>query len=210
LGHTVTFVTHGSPPDANQIAAWLTAQGEPMEQEEGRLSLRALPLELLVPVSGPVQARIALETDTPLARLVPLLFRLSLELGADVVLAGKGSVTRASMWLQLADAQDRLRIAAALDRAEDRGRGDEVSRALWAVLAASGDGRELVWDRRLQRIVELREVGAPGGIPVDEAVWHSADVEPGDVVHAPVGGYLHTVAWRWLAAAYPGLCEGIP
>ena len=167
-----------------------------------------LPVRLVVsPDDASMQAQIEVTANAPLVRLVDLMFSLSIKAGADVRLAGEGAVTRAELWMRLTDEQDRIRIAEALRRASERGSAEEVLNRLWAVLAMLAPGRDIRWDAAHERIVELREVGEPGGISLEEAAWHQSDASMGDVIPVPVRGYLHMLAWRWFSEAYPGLAE---
>lgn len=148
---------------------------------------------------------IDLTTTTPLVRLVDTVFHLANRCGADVHLAGSGVVNRSSLWVVLAEEQDRLRIAAALERAREHGNADEVHKRLWAVLQSLRPGTDCRWDATLQRVVELVDVGEQ--ISVDEARFHEADAKTGDVVQLPVEGMIHVLVWRWISEAWPGLCE---
>jgi hypothetical protein len=207
LAFTVSFPTSGPLPEVGDLASWLTEQGEPFEQDGPEtITLRGLPVRI-VHEGDAIRAQLGLTPAVPLTRLVRLLFDLSVRVGADVRLAGVGEVTRASLWLRLADEQDRLRLADALAQAASSSHRDEIFHELWSILASLGQGRDLRWDAAAQRIVELKEVGAPDGISVDEAAWHADRPVPGDQVPVPVGGQLHLVAWRWLAEAWPNLME---
>ena len=140
-----------------------------------------------------------------LTRMVDVLFDVSVRAGADVSLAGTGEVTRAGLWMRLADEQDRQRIAESLFRAKEHGSGDEVHKRLWAVLAALRKGHDDRWDASSQRIVELVEVGQ--GVSVEEAAWHTENAAVGDEISIPVESHLHILVWRWLSEAYPGIAE---
>jgi hypothetical protein len=209
LAFTITFPTIGPRPTPTDVAEWLTEQGEAFDAENpGTFALRALPVHVVLGTDdGPMQAWIDVEVETPLVRLVDLVFALSIRAGADVKLAGAGEMTRARLWVRLADEQDRLRIARAISRSEEHGNREDVLQRLWAVLAVLHPGHDLRWDAQQQRIVEMLEVGGPAGISVDEARWLEEDAVTGDVVPRPVEGYLHVVAWRWLSDAWPGLAE---
>jgi hypothetical protein len=191
------------------VAVWLTDQGEPFDTEASHtFALGALPLRLVMsPDQDAMQAWIEVTADAPLVRMVELLFALSVRAGADVRLAGAGEVTRASLWLRLADEQDRVRLAEAFRRAEDRGNREDALQRLWPILAAFSPGRDLRWDAAKERIVEMVEVGGPCGISIAEASWIVETPKPGDVVPQPVEGHFHILAWRWLSDAHPGLAE---
>ncbi|MBT3218160.1 MAG: hypothetical protein HN348_03645 [Proteobacteria bacterium] len=210
MAFTVTFPTAGQPPVSARVAEWLTERGEPFEQEGPQiLSLRALPVRLLVgDESGPLRAHLEVTPNARLTRVIELLFALSFLAGADVKLVGTGAVTRAELWMRLADEQDRQRVANAIERAGEHGNQDNVINRLWRVIASLRPDRDDRWDLQRKRIVEFREIGEPGGITVEEAAWHTDEPESGEVVALPVEGeYLHTLAWRWLSEAYPGLAE---
>lgn len=199
----VTLHTAGAVPDRDALDRWLTEQGEPYEREGYRMVLRALPVSLEVTDDNVLQAIIDVETDTPLVRMVDLLFDLSVVAGADVQVDGC-MVRRAGLWTLLADMQDRKRIASALDQADERGIRDEVVRRLWATLNALHPRGDLRWSVEARSVVELREVGAPGGLTVEEAARHG-EHELGDLVPVPVRETLHILLWRWLSEAYPSL-----
>ena len=181
---------------------WLTAQGEPFEQDGDALLLRALPVRLVLR-GGAIHGQLEMTPASPLGRLIQLLFRLSVRIGSDVRLVGYGEVNRAMLWLRLADEQDRLRLLDAIRIAEERGKRETVLRGLWAVLAAVAPERDVRWDVQQGSIVEVYEVGET--ISLDEAQWLSEDVTEGDLLPAPVQDTLHIVAWRWLSQNYPGL-----
>jgi hypothetical protein len=203
LAFTVTFPTNRALPAPAEIAGWLTEQGEPYDAEGPAFALTALPVRIVV--GDGLQAWVEVTADAALARLVDLLFALSVHAGADVRLAGVGPVSRASLWMRLADEQDRVRIGAALAEAEVHGNATEVGQRLWAIVSAIGPGRDLRWDVAKARIVEIVEVGA--GISEAEAGFLVEGARSGDVVARPVDGYVHILAWRWLSEAYPGLTE---
>lgn len=208
MAFTLTFPTTGSHPSPADVAGWLSEQGEPFEPEgSGTFALKALPMRLVTAEGGAMQAWVEVTSRAPLVRMIDLLFNLSVRAGSDVRLAGTGEMTRARLWMRLADEQDRVRIGESLDRADDRGNRDEVLTKLWAVLAVIQPGRDLRWDAGQRRIVELVEVGAPDGISVEEASWLVEGAAAGDVVPKPIEGCLHILAWRWLSEAYPGLAE---
>jgi hypothetical protein len=207
VAFTITFPTTGPSPALDAIAQWLVAAGEPFDEEgTGTLALRAVPVRLVLR-KGELQAWVDMTPDAPLARMVDLLFAVSMEAGTDVRLVGTGDVSRPQLWVRLADEQDRSRIARALERAEVHGNVAEVLSQLWAVLAEVGRGRDLRWDSAARRVVELVEVGVPGGLPTEEAHWLAEDAHTGDLVARPVDGALHLLLWRWLSEAYPGLAE---
>lgn len=206
MAFTISFRRQSPPPALDEIAAWLTEQGEPFEADgEDVLALRALPVRLVV--DEHIRAQVDLSPATPLTRLVRVIFDLSVTLGADVKLVGAGALTRPLLWLRFADEQDRQRIAAALTNADDTHAHDDVRQGFWQLLGALGNGRDLRWDAAREAVVEMLEVGAPDGIPLEQAAWHDADASPGDVVSVPVTGDLHVVAWRWLSEAWPSLLQ---
>lgn len=205
MAYTVTFPSAGPCPDPDDVADWLTEQGEPFDREGPHtLQLRALPVRMVVvPEEQGFQAHIEVTRRVPLHRMVDLLFNLSVRAGADVRLAGAGEQSRASLWLRLADEQDRRRLARAIALADEQGKKEEVVRGLWAVLGAAAPRKDVRWDASRERVVELKEVGA--GITVEEAAWHLEDPQPGDVVGVRVTRPLHLVGYRWLSEAHPGL-----
>ena len=207
MAFTVTFPVSGDPPQSEAVHSWLTEQGEPFEADNPRCAaLRALPVRILIEADAPMRAQIEVTETVPLDRLINLLFELSVNCGSDVRLAGVGAVTRADLWLRLADEQDRVRMGHALGRATERG-NTEVFKRLWAVLSSISTGRDLRWDARAARIVRLEEVGVPGGISAEEASFLADSPAVGDLVAVPVEGNLHILAWRWLSEAHPGLAE---
>jgi hypothetical protein len=172
--------------------------------------LRALPVRFVAAVDAEtLQAHLGVTATVPLSRVVHLVFGISVEAGADVRLAGEGEVTRSGLWMRLADDQDRIRIAETLERAQDHGNADEVLTRFWALVSGIRVNRDDRWDRASQRIVEMCEVGVPGGIVLDHAQWHAENPAVGDVIPVPVdnAAFIHTLAWRWLSEAYPGLAE---
>ena len=209
MAFTVTLHTAGPLPPAESLAEWLTQQGEPFEPEgPHHLGLRALPVRLVVEEEeGAIRAQIDINTTVPLMRLIDLLFDLSVVAGADVRLAGSGAVNRPALWMHLADEQDRQRIAMALAHASEHGNQEEVTRRLWAVLSVLQPGHDIRWSIERGCVVEMVEVGANGGISIEDATWHSPNAKLGDVIAIKLPGYFHSLAWRWLSEAYPALCE---
>ncbi len=213
MAFTVTFRTAGAaPPTSAELAAWLTERGEPFLQEgPDTFVLRALPMRLIGPRpgaeggAGKVVAHLDPTPVSQLIRLVDTVFHLAMRCGADVHLAGTGVVHRSSLWVVLAEEQDRQRIASALERAREHGNADEVHKRLWAVLQSLRPGTDCRWDATLERVVELVDVGEQ--ISVDDARFHDLDAKTGDVVQVPVDGMIHVLVWRWLSEAWPGLCE---
>lgn len=189
--------------DLADVARWLTDVAEPFDDDVGALQLRAVPVRLERDDDALI-ARVELSATTRLARTVDLLFALALHVGADVA-AEEGLVNRAELWLAWSDEQDRLRVTCALDRADAHGKHRAVSQGLWSLLGAAFPGRDVRWDAKGARVVQLLEVGDATGVTVEAARSFAADPQPGDVVAAPVGGYPHTIAWRWLSEAFPGL-----
>jgi hypothetical protein len=143
------WVTDAQP---DGLQAWLVGQGEPFELEGHELRLRALPVQLTANGDA-LLATVDLSAQVRLPRLVGLLFELALWLGTDLQLDGR-PIDRATAWLRLADDQDRMRIAQAIDRAGPR--TDEVLAGLWLVLRALGRHHDLRWDPRSRAIVEIR------------------------------------------------------
>lgn len=209
MAFTVTFPTSGPLPDPEQVAEWLRERGEPFGcPQPSCLQLRALELRVdIAPDHDSMKVILDVSSTMNLTRVVDLVFELSILAGADVRLTGVGEVTRGALWMRLADEQDRLRIAESLYRAEIHGNREEVLQRLWQVVAAIRAGHDDRWDVKRERIVELKEVGAPDGISLADAAWHTDNPEPGDVIAVGVEGSVHTLAWRWLSEAYPGLAE---
>jgi len=208
LAYTLTFLTK-QVPEADVVAEWLTQQGEPFERAGPQaLNLRALPIRFLVnPADDSMIGQIDVNPTVPLSRLVNLVFKLSMVAGADVKLAGHGEVTRADLWIRLADEQDRLRIVEAVTKAEQHGKREELLSRLWTILHSFFPERDVRWELGRGMVVEMLEVDDPAGISLDEARWHDAEATSGDVLPMPVQGYVHILAWRWLSAAYPALAE---
>ncbi|MCB9664571.1 MAG: hypothetical protein H6732_10705 [Alphaproteobacteria bacterium] len=207
MAYTVSFPTTSPLPGPEDLASWCTEQGEAFDHDgPDVLSLRGLPVRLLH-TGEAIRAQVDVTPSTALSRLTRVLFDLSVRLGADVRLVGVGEVNRPALWLRLADEQDRQRIAGALERASSHSAPDEVYQGLWGVLGALGGGRDLRWEATREQIVEMKEVGAPEGISVEEAAWHDDQAEPGDTIALPVSGDLHIVAWRWLQEAWPNLAD---
>ena len=207
MAFTVIIHTTGDVPSADAFAEWLTQQGEPFEYEGPQnLGLRGLPVRLVVEQGRPIiQAQIDVDPDVPIMRLVDLLFDLSVVAGADVRLAGTGTINRPELWMRLADDQDRQRIARALDKAADHGNHEEVIRRLWAILNVLSPEKDIRWSAEQGCIVEMREIGAEGGISVEEAKWHEPEASIGELIAIKLPGFLHSLAWRWLSEAYPAL-----
>jgi len=207
VAFTVIIHTTGTLPSADAFAEWLTHQGEPFEYEGPQhLGLRGLPVRMIVEDgSHEIQAQIDVDPNVPIMRLVDLLFDLSVVAGADVRLAGIGSISRPELWMRLADDQDRQRIARALDKASEHGNHEEVIRRLWAILNVLSPNKDVRWSAEQNCIVEMREIGAEGGISVEEARWHIPDASIGDLIATKLPGFLHSLAWRWLSEAYPAL-----
>lgn len=193
---TLTFPSRGEQPSPDELTGWLTDHGEPFEADPPRIVLRALPVALMPGPFG-IEATVNPGVDTPLTRLVGLMSDLSVRVGGDVHLVGRGSLTRHELWLHLADDQDRKRIAAALARAGDR--QDEVARGLWSLLGASGRGEQLRWDLGREAIVAIHE------LPDDEPTQPEGEALPTEAITPGSGLYL--LAWRWLSDAWPRLVE---
>lgn len=208
MGFTVTFPTSGAVPDPEVVSGWLRERGEPFDATGQALALKAVGVRVeIAPDLGSMKAHVDVSSTIDLSRAVDLIFDLSILAGADVRLTGVGEVTRGALWLRLADEQDRCRILEALERAEIQGKREEILKRLWQVIAALRPGHDDRWDTAAGRVVELREVGSPDGISVADACWHVDEPEIGDVIPVPVSGSAHTLAWRWLAEAYPGLAD---
>lgn len=209
MAFTLTFPSGSAVPSPDEVAEWLTSRGEPFEQTGPTdVVLKALPVRLLVdPEDDSLVAHLEVTPEAPLSRLVNLLFGLSIAARADVRLAGHGDVTRADLWLHLADEQDRLRIAKAIGRAAEHGNREKILTSLWTILSSASPGRDVRWDISREHVVEILEVDVPGGIPLEEAQWHDAEIQAGDTLPVPVEGHLHILAWRWLSAAYPALAD---
>jgi hypothetical protein len=205
VAFTLTFKTSDPPPPVATLCEWLTERGEPSAVEgEDTVALRALPMRFVTGSGqGSLRAQLDLVPQLALTRVVDTVFEVSNRIGADVHLAGRGEVSRPELWMLLADAQDRLRIAAALKVAREHGDADEVHKRLWALIASLRPGRDDRWDAVAERVVELVEVGP--GIALDQARWHKADAAEGDLVPVPVEGFVHCLVWRWLSEAYPRL-----
>lgn len=209
MAFTVSFPTEGPPPHPTDVSGWLIEQGEPFEREGlHALRCKAVPLRLVCdPESTTMKGHIELEAHSRLTRLVDLLFHLSKRAGADVRLPGVGPVTRAQLWLALAEDQARLKVAAAVLLSQERSNAHEIHQRLWGLIGALRPGRDLRWDARRQAIVEVLEVGAPDGISAEDAAWHAESPQVGDAVAVPVAGHVHLLAWTWLREAYPGLTD---
>lgn len=205
MAFTVTFPTAAAGCTAATLAGWLAEQTEPHSVESPELVvLRALPGRFLLP-DGSVQAQLDITAHAPLSRIVELLFHVSAHLGADVHLAGVGVVNRATLWVRLADEQDRIRIAEALHHARQHHSRDEVHNRLWALVSALHAGRDCRWDAATARVVDMLEVGE--GISLEHAQFLVEGAAPGDLVPVPVSEPVHILLWRWLSEAWPGLAE---
>ena len=207
MAYTLTFPTSADLLTLEEISEWLMRRGEPFEcPNSGCVQLRAVDVRVELDASkNRMRAHLEVSSTLNLTRVVDLVFELSILAGADVRLAGHGEVSRGALWLQLADEQDRLRITESLQRAEVHGRREEVGQRLWQVVAAIRRGHDDRWDTRTNRIVELKEVGDE--ISLADASWHADDPQIGDVIPVGVEGSAHSIAWRWLSEAYPGLAE---
>lgn len=196
MAFTVTFRSSTLPPPVPTLAEWLTERGEPFAAEgEDTLVLLAVPVRFTSSPHHPaLQAQIDVVANLALTRLVDTLHDVSLRVGADLSLAGRGTVSRAQLWMVLADEQDRVRVAEALKRAREHGDADEVHKRLWAQIASLRPGHDDRWDTAAERVVELRE-----------GVEQARGDDGGDLVYVPVDGFVHCLVWRWLAEAYPRL-----
>lgn len=207
MAFTVTFPSTSPPPPVDELGEWLTDWGEPYSPDgEDSLALRALPIRFVAsPANASLKAQLDITARTSVTRMVDVLFEVSVQAQADVVLAGVGAVNRPALWMHLSDEQDRVRIAEALARAREHGSHDEVHKRLWSVIAVQRPGHDDRWDAQQERIVELVEVGS--GITLEQAAWHAESPAVGDVIPVPVHGSLHVLVWRWLSEAYPGIAE---
>ncbi|MEO0600777.1 MAG: hypothetical protein AAF211_05035 [Myxococcota bacterium] len=207
MAFTVTFPSTSPPPPVEELGAWLTDRGEPFAPDgEDCLALRALPIRFVAsPDNATLKAQLDVTSRSSVARMVDVLFEVSVNAQADVVLAGVGEVNRSMLWMHLSDEQDRVRIAGALTRAREHGQHDEIHKRLWSVIAVQRPGHDDRWDAQQERIVELVEVG--DGITLEQAAWHAEAPREGDVIPVPVHGSLHILVWRWLSEAYPGIAE---
>jgi len=206
MAFTVTFPTNRPLCTVDELSDWLTDRGEPFAADDEGTTLRAFPMRFVAAADqASLQCRIEVTEGMPVQRMVDVVFDVSVRAGADVHLVGDGQLSRAALWMRLADEQDRVRMASALQRAESSSNRDEILRRLWGVLAAARFGHDDRWDAQRERVVELLEVGE--GISLEDAAWHAEEPEPGDVVSVPVKGMLHCLAWRWLSEAYPGIAE---
>ncbi len=207
MAFTVTFPSTSPPTPVGTLGEWLTDRGEPfLPDGEDCLALRALPIRFVAsPGNATLKAQLEVQARSPVTRMVDVLFEVSVNAHADVVLAGVGEVSRSTLWMHLADEQDRVRLAEALMRAREHGQHDEIHKRLWSVIAVQRPGHDDRWDAQQERIVELVEVGA--GITLEQAAWHAETPAEGDVIPVPVHGALHILTWRWLSEAYPGIAE---
>lgn len=206
MAFTVTFPTARPLCAVDELAEWLTDRGEPFQADPQGITLRALPMRFVVGAEQEsLQCQIDVTSSMPVTRMIDVIFDVSVRAGADVHLAGAGQLSRAFLWMRMADEQDRVRLAESLLRAESSSNRDEIVRRLWGVLAAARIGHDDRWDATQERVVELVEVGE--SISVEEAAWHADAPAVGDVVAVPVKGMLHCLAWRWLSEAYPGIAE---
>ena len=207
MAFSLTFPSSDPVPHTQDLATWLTEQGEAFEREGPHtLRLKAVPVRVVTdPQAASMQAQLEMTVDAPLSRIVDLFFNLSMRAGADVRLAGEGAVSRPQLWLSLAEDQSRHRLARSLERSMERSNAHEIHTRLWAVVGALRPGRDARWDAKRETIVEVLEVGAPEGISLEEASWHAESPQVGDMVGVPVKGHLHMVAWAWLQEAFPGL-----
>ncbi len=205
MSFELRFKTVAEGMDLDALTAWLLERGEPAVPIEQSLGLKALPV-VFEHRGSALCAVLDITGACPLTRLVDMLFDLSMEVGADIELSGRGDVSRSRLWLVLADEQDRVRLADALERSREHSNCMEVLRRLLSVVNSLRPGRDDRWDAARSCIVEFVEVGAEG-LSLSEARRHQADAEVGDEVGVPVEGHLHTLAWRWFSASYPGLAE---
>jgi hypothetical protein len=197
---TITLLTAGELPSPEAVQRWLTEQGEPFELHDEAIALRALPLRIRPVDHRHLEVVLASRIDTAVTRAVDLVFDLSVLAGADVEVDGE-SRTRATLWLRLADEQDRLRIAEALDTAAERGVADEVLRRLWAVLNALYPTVDARWNANQRALVALDERDNP-------VLLHAeADDEVAALVPRRLPGTPHLLVWRWLSEAWPSLVE---
>ncbi|MFK7928494.1 MAG: hypothetical protein AB8H79_09905 [Myxococcota bacterium] len=182
----VTLYTTGPVPSVHALEGWLTEQGEPFTRDGDTLALRALPVRLEPGADTHLTLNLDVAVDTPLVRLVDLVFDLSVVAGTDVLVDGH-TLSRAKLWLRLANHRSRLQIQEALAAADERGSLDEVLRRLWAVLDALDSDRDVRWSAEEGSIVQLTEEGECRPEPPDS--------------------HLHLLVRGWLAEAYPSLLE---
>jgi len=188
------------------LQEWLKERGEPCDlTEDGRVALQAMPLVFTLEETQ-WKAEAKVEPSVPLSRLVDLLFATSMHLGSDVLLDAVGPVGRPDLWLLWADEQDRQRLARSLVVARDTGNSNEILKRLWSVIHTLRKGRDDRWDASWERIVEVVPVGDEG-MNLSDARRLQPDVEEGGELAVPVGGYLHTLAWRWFSESYPSMAE---
>jgi hypothetical protein len=205
VAFTLTFVSTEKPPTIDVLAEWLAERGEPFVAEDGdEVALLAVPVRFRSAADGhSLQAEVDVAPNVSLTRLVDTVHDVSLRSGADLDLAGTGVVTRAQLWILLADEQDRLRIATALRTARQSAVADDVHRRLWAMIASIRPGHDDRWDTLTERVVEVQE--AAPGVAQDGAQSPPSPADGGPTLQVPVGGFVHCLVWRWLSEAYPRL-----
>ena len=149
MAFTVTFPTARPLCAVDELAEWLTDRGEPFQADPQGITLRALPMRFVVGAEQEsLQCQIDVTSSMPVTRMIDVIFDVSVRAGADVHLAGAGQLSRAFLWMRMADEQDRVRLAESLFRAESSSNRDEIVRRLWGVLAAARIGHDDRWDAR--------------------------------------------------------------
>jgi len=191
---------------AEGLQEWLKERGEPCDlTEEGQVVLQAMPLNFTMQdTQWTAEAKV--EPAVPLSRLVDLLFATSMHLGSDVLLDAVGPMGRPDLWLLWADEQDRQRLARALVVARDTGNSNEILKRLWSIIHTLRKGHDDRWDVSWERIVEMVPVG-DDGMALAEARRLQPAIEEGGEIAVPVGGFLHTLVWRWFSETYPSMAE---
>lgn len=202
----IRFPSLLSEVGAEGLLEWLKERGEPSDlAEDGRIALQAMPL-IFSHDEKQWGAEVKVSPSVPLSRLVDLLFATSMHLGSDVILDTVGPVGRPDLWLLWADEQDRQRLARSLVVARDTGNSNEILKRLWSIIHTLRKGHDDRWDVSWERIVEVVPVGDEGMNLLD-ARRLQPDVEVGGELAVPVGGYLHTLAWRWFSESYPSMAD---
>lgn len=186
--YTLSFPSGAGGCTMQQVENCLRERGESYAPgNDGELALRSLPLSLrIAPDTGVLNAQAEVTSAVPLARMIDVLFDLSVQVGGDVVLDNAGAVRRADLWVLWSDEQDRVRLGAALQRASEHSNSDEVHRRMWAILSALNENGDVRWDAKNMRVVRV------------------GDVVPG---RSAVAGNIHSLLWRWLSETYPGIAE---
>ncbi len=186
---TLTLTSRLALPSVTGVAAWLTDSGEPVVVDDRRIVLRALGA-FLVHEGSQLVAHIDLAASTPVVRLVDLLFDLSSHIGSDLHDAAGTTVTRPTVWFQLAAEQDRIRVGSALARSLEHGVRQVMVQRLWALGASLFPDRDVRWDVTSARFVEVVGEGPVlRSLPDDRAA--------------------NLLAWRYLSEAWPGVARDV-